>query len=50
MTDGQSESLSWCQALIWDPQTNFSILSLIIFQTAAGLVMWGDLSDEKSAL
>jgi hypothetical protein len=32
MTDGQPASLSWCQAHIWDPLTNFSLLFLIIFR------------------
>jgi hypothetical protein len=31
-TDGQSASLSWCQAPTWDPQPTFPILSLIIFR------------------
>jgi hypothetical protein len=31
-TDSQSASLSWCQAPIWDPQTIFPLLSLIIFR------------------
>jgi hypothetical protein len=32
MTDGQSASLCWCQAPIWDPRPIFSLLSLIIFR------------------
>jgi hypothetical protein len=32
-TNGQSASLSWCQAPIWDPQPIFLLLSLIIFRT-----------------
>jgi hypothetical protein len=31
-TDSHSASLSWCQALIWDPQPNFLLLYLIIFR------------------
>jgi hypothetical protein len=30
-TDGQSASLSWCHAPVWDPRTNF-LISLIIFR------------------
>jgi hypothetical protein len=30
-TDGQTASLSWCQALIWDPRPIFLLLSSIIF-------------------
>jgi hypothetical protein len=49
-TDGQSASLSWCQAPIWDPQPNFLLLPLIIFRQVTDLLMWGALSDEKSGL
>jgi hypothetical protein len=31
-TDGQSASLSWCQAPIWDPRPIFLLLSLIILR------------------
>jgi hypothetical protein len=31
-TDGQSDSLFWCQAPIWDPKPIFPRLSLIIFR------------------
>jgi hypothetical protein len=31
-TDGQSASLSWCQAPIWDQRLIFFLLSLIIFR------------------
>jgi hypothetical protein len=31
-TDGQSASLTWCQAPIWDPRPVLSLLSLIIFR------------------
>jgi hypothetical protein len=31
-TDSQSATLSWCQALIWDPWPIFPLLSLIIFR------------------
>jgi hypothetical protein len=30
MTDGQSSSLSWCQAPIWEPRPIFDLFSLII--------------------
>jgi hypothetical protein len=45
MTDGQSASLSWCQAPIWvlRPDSFFSL-------TLAGLSMWGALSDERTGL
>jgi hypothetical protein len=32
MIDGQSASLSWCQAPIWDPRPNFPPLFLTIFK------------------
>jgi hypothetical protein len=32
VTYSQSESLSWCQAPIWDPRPIFRLLSLIIFR------------------
>jgi hypothetical protein len=38
-TDGQSASLSWCQAPIWDLRPDFYFC-----QTTAGLLMWGALS------
>jgi hypothetical protein len=41
MTDGQSASLSWCQAPIWGPRPDFCYC-----QTVAGLLMWGALSSE----
>jgi hypothetical protein len=31
-TDGQSASLSWCQAPIWGPRPIFLFVSLIIFR------------------
>jgi hypothetical protein len=34
-TDGQSASLSWCQAPIWGPRPDFYYC-----QTVAGLLMW----------
>jgi hypothetical protein len=43
-TDGQSASLSWCQAPIWDLKPDFFCL------TVAGLLMWGALSDERTVL
>jgi hypothetical protein len=45
-TGGQSSSLSWCQ----EPITNFFPSLFNCFYTVAGLLMWGALSDEKSAL
>jgi hypothetical protein len=41
-TNGQSASLSWCQAPIWDLQSD-----LYYLQTVACLLMWGALSDER---
>jgi hypothetical protein len=38
-TDGQSSSLSWCSAPIWDPRPDFHHC-----QTIAGFLMWGALS------
>jgi hypothetical protein len=45
MTDGQSASMSWCQAPIsgLQPDVYFS-------QRAVGLLMWSDISDEKMDL
>jgi hypothetical protein len=42
---GQSASLSWCQAPIWDLRPEF-----YYYQTVAGLLMWGALSDERTGL
>jgi hypothetical protein len=44
-TDGQSASLSWCQAPIWGLRPDFYCC-----QTVAGLLMWGALSDERTGL
>jgi hypothetical protein len=44
MTDGQSASLSW------DQRPLFLLVSLIIFWTVTGLLMWGALSDERLQL
>jgi hypothetical protein len=44
-TDGQSASLSWCQAPIWGLWPDFYYC-----QTIAGLLMWGALSGERSGL
>jgi hypothetical protein len=44
-TDGQSASLSWYKALIWGIRPDFYYC-----QTAAGLLMWGALSDETTNL
>jgi hypothetical protein len=42
-TDGQSASLSWNQAPIWGSRQDFYYCL-----TAAGLLMWGALSDERT--
>jgi hypothetical protein len=44
-TDGQSASLSWCQAPFWDSRPDFYLC-----QTVVGLLMWGALSDERTSL
>jgi hypothetical protein len=44
-TDGQSVSLSWCQAPIWGLRPDFYYC-----QTVAGLLMWDALSDERTGL
>jgi hypothetical protein len=44
-TDGQSASLSWCQAPIWGPRPNFYYC-----QTTACWLMWGILSDDRACL
>jgi hypothetical protein len=44
-TDGQSASLSWNEAPIWDLRPD-----LYYCQTVAGLLMWGALSDERTGL
>jgi hypothetical protein len=44
-TDGQSASLSWCQAPIWGLRSDFHC-----YQTVAGLLMWGALSDQRMSL
>jgi hypothetical protein len=44
-TDGQSASLSWCQAPISGLRPDFYYC-----QTIAGLLMWGALSDERTGL
>jgi hypothetical protein len=44
-TDGQSVSLSWCQAAIWGPRLHFYYCHAV-----AGLLMWGALSDEWAGL
>jgi hypothetical protein len=45
MKDGQSASLSWNKAPIWGLRPD-----LYYFQTDAGLLMWGALSDERTCL
>jgi hypothetical protein len=44
-TDGQSASLSWCQAPTWGQRPDF-----YYSQTVAGLLMWGALSEERMGL
>jgi hypothetical protein len=44
-TDGQSVSLSWCQAPIWGLLSDFYFC-----QTVSGFLMWGVLSDERKGL
>jgi hypothetical protein len=44
-TDGQSASLSWNKAPIWDLRPD-----LYYCQTIAGLLMWGAVSDERTGL
>jgi hypothetical protein len=44
-TDGQSASLTWNKALIWGLRPD-----LYYYQTVAGLLMWGTLSDERTGL
>jgi hypothetical protein len=43
--DGQSASLSWCQAPIWCLRPD-----IYYCQTVAGLLMWSALSDERAGL
>jgi hypothetical protein len=44
-TDGQSASLSWNKALIWDLRPDHDYC-----QTVTVLLMWGVLSDERTGL
>jgi hypothetical protein len=44
-TDGQSASLSWCQAPIWGLRPDFYYC-----QTVVGLLTWDALSDERTGL
>jgi hypothetical protein len=44
-TDGQSASMSWCEAPIWDLRPDF-----FFCLTVAVLLMWGALSDERTGL
>jgi hypothetical protein len=44
-TDGQSASLSWCQAPIWGQRAD-----LYYCLPVAELLMWGALSDERTGL
>jgi hypothetical protein len=51
MTDGQSASLSWYQANIWDQRTIFLSLSRKLYSDIWGfLLAWGVLSDERTGL
>jgi hypothetical protein len=45
MSDGQMASLSWCQAPIWGPRSDFCYC-----QTVARSLVRGALSDEKTGL
>jgi hypothetical protein len=45
MTDGQSASLTWNKASIWGLRPDFYYC-----HTVAGLLMWGDLPDERTDL
>jgi hypothetical protein len=45
MTDGQPVSLSWNKALVWGLRPDFCY-----YQTDAGLLMWGALSNERTGL
>jgi hypothetical protein len=45
MTDGQSASLFWNKAPVWDLRPDFNYC-----QTVAGLLMWGALSYERTGL
>jgi hypothetical protein len=44
-TDGQSASLSWCQAPIWGSRPHFYYC-----QTVADLLIWGAFYDERTGL
>jgi hypothetical protein len=44
-TDGQSPSLSWCQAPIWGLRED-----VYYCQTVSGLLMWGALSHVRTGL
>jgi hypothetical protein len=44
-TDGQSASLSWNKTPTWGLRSEFCY-----YQTVAGLLMWGVLSDERTGL
>jgi hypothetical protein len=45
MTDGQSASMSWCQAPIWSPRPDFYYC-----QTVSGVLVWGAFSDEGGSV
>jgi hypothetical protein len=45
MTDGQSASLSWCQAPVWGLRPDFYYC-----QKVAGLLMWDAVSDERTGM
>jgi hypothetical protein len=42
---GQSASMSWFRATTWGPRPDF-----YYYQTVAGVLMWGALSDERKGL
>jgi hypothetical protein len=48
--DGQSPSLSWYQASIWDPRPVFLSLPWNIFADIWGFLLLGALSDERTGL
>jgi hypothetical protein len=47
-TDGQSTSLSWYQAIIWDQRPISLSLTWILYLDSWGLLLWGSLSDERT--
>jgi hypothetical protein len=47
MTDGQSVSLTWCQAPIWGPRPDFYTSN---YQNVADLLVSGAVSDERTSM